>query len=97
MKSYNLSLFRRALIDKRDTLQVEYEEAEETDCLAWRIYEGLDEATYSANARHYDKIVEETSEHVKRLCEQIASLEDAIIHAERLENEIKFLEEEGLI
>lgn len=98
MKSFELFLFyHKTLACKRDELQVAYEEADDADRLAWRIYEGLDEETYTANAKHYDAIVEATSARVKHLREQLASIEDAITHAARLENELSFLEEEGVL
>lgn len=98
MKSFELFLFyHETLARKRDELQAAYEEADDADRLAWRIYESLDWETYAANAEYYDKIVEETSERVKHLREQVASIEDAITHASRLECELSFLEEEGVL
>lgn len=98
MKSFELFRFyHETLARKRDELQAAYEEADDADRLAWRIYESLDREVYEASPNHYDKIVEETSERVKHLREQLASIEDAITHAKRLESELEFLEDDGVL
>ena len=98
MKSFELFRFYHdTLMRKRDDLRAAEEEADEADRLAWRMYDNLDREIYEANPDHYDKIVNETSERLKHLREQLASIEDAITHAVRLENELTFLEDEGVL
>ena len=98
MKSFELFRFYHdTLMRKRDTVQAALEVAEEDDLLAWEMYDNLDREVYEASPNHYDKIVEETSERVKHLREQLASIEDAIAHAKRLESELEFLEDEGVL
>jgi len=98
MKSIDIFWFRyKTLCAKQLELQAAYEDADEADRLAWKIYEGLDEETYWANPKHYDEIVRETSEKVKTLRGHLASLEDAITHANRLAEELQYLEDEGVL
>ena len=98
MKSFELFRFYHdTLMRKRDELREALEEADEADRLAWQIYEGMSREVYEANPDYYDKIVDDTHSKSLALTEQLASIEDAITHAVRLENELEFLEDEGVL
>lgn len=98
MKSFELFLFYHdTLASKRDEVQTALEEADEADRLAWQWYENLPREQYEARPDYYNKIVDDTHSRVLTLTEQLASLQEAITHAKRLEEELEFLEDEGVL
>lgn len=98
MKSYDIfDLYHKTLTEKRDALELALDAAEEADRAAWEKYDGLTEEEYNANPREYDHMVEATSKTYKAIKEHLASIQDAITYAARLEQELSFLEEEGVL
>lgn len=88
---------RNALYKLSDTLREQLEAAEDADEAAWAWYESLSEEAYFAIADEADDKVKNTSEACRRLRERVESVEASIKLIEKLEDEVQFLEQEGVL
>lgn len=88
---------RRELYKLSDKLREEYDKADEVDRAAWKWYEALTEEEYTTIAREADFKVEESSKTCRRLREYLKGVEAAIKLMEKLEDEIRYLEQEKVI
>lgn len=98
MRAFDIYLFQfEKLAAKRDELAAAVEEADEADCEAWKWYEALTDEEYRACKAEAEARVNDTHEKYKRLKGQLEAIEEAITNANRLYEQMEFLEEEGVL
>lgn len=94
--SYDIYDTRAALQGLRDMLQIQKQEADEADAIAWKWYDSLTEKEYFANQQEADRRVDATSKALKLLREQLTMVEEAIAATSRLYEALGDIETEGL-
>ena len=94
--SYDIYDTRSALQGLRDKLQIQEQEAEDADAIAWKWYDNLTEEEYFANQQEADRRVDTTSKTFKVLHEQLMMVEEAIAATSRLYEALGDIETEGL-
>ena len=94
--SYDIYDTRSALQGLRDRLQIQEQEAEDADAIAWKWYDNLTEEEYFANQQEADRRVDTTSKTLKVLHERLMMVEEAIAATSRLYEALGDIETEGL-
>lgn len=94
--SYDIYDTRTALQGLRDKLQIQEQEADEADAIAWKWYDNLTKEEYFANQQEADRRVDATSKALKLLHEQLMMVEEAIAATSRLYEALGDIETEGL-